>query len=210
MLGFSFVITVNSAKAVDSSAPAMKRTSQANRASMVQFDPQKVIALVQKTADYARDGIIAVLSAAENLADAGGTAGYMANSGSTLLKTVQAAKFTGLDDTTPVTVLTNNNGIQFLLNPAEIDPGLGIGKFTITYYPSLSGNYVEGWTCKTTASTETRLGRGHITHSEGTVEPMFTALGYPFELCTIINTSPVDPTPAPSPAPEIGANPADI
>jgi hypothetical protein len=107
------------------------------------------------------------------------------------LKTVQANKFTGLDNANPVKIVSDQ-GIQFLLNPAEIDSGLGIGKFTITYYPSLNGQYVEGWTCKTTASTETRLGRGTITHSEGTIEPMFSGLGYPFEMCTIVNTTPTE------------------
>jgi hypothetical protein len=187
-LGFAFVTTLSSPATADL---AMKRTSQANRANMVQFDPRKVNALVQKTADYARDGILVVLSAAENLADAGGPSAYTTNSGSALLKTVQANKFTGLDNANPVKIVSDQ-GIQFLLNPAEIDSGLGIGKFTITYYPSLNGQYVEGWTCKTTASTETRLGRGTITHSEGTIEPMFSGLGYPFEMCTIVNTTPTE------------------
>jgi hypothetical protein len=183
----------------------MPKTYQSSGASMIQFDQRRVNAMVQRTVVSARDGIIAVLAAAENEGLNGGT-GYNQVAGVANLRKVAEDKFIGLaDGTGHGSVKINTDGvIQFLMDPSEIDTGVGIGKFTITYTPVLEGSgadgsvytgttdqYIDGWTCKTTASTETRLGRGHVTHSADTVEPMFMGLGYPFELCTIVDTTPV-------------------
>ena len=177
----------------------MSKTYQKSDASMIQFDQRRVNATVQRTATYARDGIIAVLAAAEN-EGLGGGSGYNQTDGVANLRKVAKDSFIGFADSNGLKI-NEDGAIQFVMDPSEIDSGIGIGKYTITYYPVVVGEaaensmspseqYIDGWTCKTTASTETRLGRGHVTHSEDSVEPMFMGLGYPFELCTIVKETP--------------------
>jgi hypothetical protein len=196
--------------AVNASPFKMAKTYQKSDSSMIQFDQRRVNSLVQRTASYARDGIIAVLAAAENEGfgtDLDESTGYNQVGGVENLRKVIETSFIGLANTgvdTGSTVIDASGAIQFVLDPSEIDPGIGIGRFSVTYYPVLEGSgadgsvytgttdqYIDGWTCVTTASTETRLGRGHVAHSQDTVEPLFMGLGYPFELCTVVNQTPV-------------------
>jgi hypothetical protein len=192
ILGVGFV-----AAATDVSAHMVERSDNGAYPSHVIMHSREPVRIAQRALLGSRNGIKAVLAAAEHEGFGHTSGGYT----EALLDQLMEGSFVGLHDNADglsrdtLDVDTDTGAITFMFDPREVRDGAKIGKFTVTYTPVFSGGAtgevdttgesIIGWTCTTTVSTETHLGRGYVKHATGEIDPITDGLGWPFDGCTV-------------------------
>lgn len=196
VLGIGFV-----ASATDTigalAAPMVERSDNGAYPSSVALDSRGDVRILQEALVKSRKGVGAVLALAESEGFGNSTGGYT----EALLDQLNEGSFAGLANNTDglsrntLAVDTTTGAITFMFDPREIRDGVKLGIFTVTYTPvfagvateeaDTTGQQIVGWTCTTTVSTETHLGRNYIANANGTVDAVMDGLGWPYSGCAV-------------------------
>jgi hypothetical protein len=162
----------------------MVTTTYGTIPSHVIKDSRRTVNMVQSALRESTPAVVMALKAAEDAGFTGGSPNY--NDAS--FSSIEEGSFIGFgapsNGAAFISVYNPDGGKSIIVPFSASELGAaGIGEWLLLYTPVTQGDDITGWTCKSTAATDTHLGKIFIKPQDGAIDPILQGLGWPYVAC---------------------------